>query len=215
MRTSLVIAFVSAAGALNASAPAAAEDYNWYAGAGFGRADHRLSSGQLSSAEELAGVTPTLISITDQTDNGSKFFGGYRFNRNIALEAGYHDLGRSRWDITASNPAGTGAGKARITSWSLSLVGSMPINDKLSVLGKIGMNRWKVESTFPINAGALVDQSFAHTSRGLLLGIGGQYDFNERLSVRAEYEWFGKVGSRDATGEADMNMYSLSGMVHF
>lgn len=103
--------------------------------------------------------------------NGSgasgKVFGGYQFTPNFALEGGAVEFGRIR------NSAG------RVSSHGLFLdaVGIAPLNDKWSLLGRLGMSR----VDFNTSAGK-------SNGNGIHAGLGAQYALTSRIALRAEWE---------------------------
>ncbi|MYN01388.1 outer membrane beta-barrel protein [Pseudoduganella sp. DS3] len=100
-------------------------------------------------------------------DNSYGVFAGVKVNQNVALEAGYRELGRF--------PAYSyGFFKAKQTA--ISLIGSAPVG-AVSVFGRIGFNTIKVET----RAGNGNDD-------GLLLGVGVSYNINKQISARVEYQ---------------------------
>jgi len=74
---------------------------------------------------------------TDRTSTGGKLYGGYAFNPHIALELGYADLGKF------SSPAGSVKGKGVF----LDGVGTIPITQSLSALGRVGVFNGKLDTT--------------------------------------------------------------------
>src|SRR3954469_13887335 len=60
----------------------------WYAGASAGQSRADVDSNGLV----VIGATASNVSVED-TDTAYKVYGGYRFGRHLAVEAGYADLG--------------------------------------------------------------------------------------------------------------------------
>src|ERR1039458_4695860 len=94
-----------AALAVIASPFAVADDSGWYGGGNIGQS--RATNDDARDTSSLVGQGATATSITDDNrHSGYKLFGGYKFNRNFALEGGYFDLGRFSYTATTV-PAGT------------------------------------------------------------------------------------------------------------
>ena len=63
-----------------------------------------VSAGEARAKVDEPGVANSLLGAngpasgfsSDEKDTGYKLFGGYQFNRNIALEGGYFDLGKTQ-----------------------------------------------------------------------------------------------------------------------
>lgn len=63
-------------------------------------------------------------SNTDNTETSWKLYGGYQFNPTWGVEVAYTDLGRYK--------------NGDIESWSLAGTGTMPLDAKWSLFGKLG-----------------------------------------------------------------------------
>jgi len=83
-----------AAVAVMLSPTALADDSGWYAGFNVGQSKAKIDDPRIASSLLADGFTTTSIS-NDDHHLGFKVFGGYEFNRYIALETGYFDLGDS------------------------------------------------------------------------------------------------------------------------
>src|SRR5918999_616226 len=106
--------------------PAFAQDTAFYVGGALGQAQVDI---------DCTGATSC-----DEKDTSWKIFGGYQFNRNLAIELGYINFG----EATASGPTppfGTTSVKFESTAFELVGVGSMPIADRFSIFGKLGLYR--------------------------------------------------------------------------
>lgn len=159
----------------------------WYMGGNLGgtRADFKNDS----INRDLAGKGFTVNSTTtDNTSNGGKVFGGYQLTPNFAVEGGYFDLGRFGYGSTTT-PAGTFSGNTRVNGLNLDLVGTLPLSDRFSVLGRVGaayaQNRGSFASTgfVPLNT-----SNPRRNDTNLKIGLGIQYAITEALSVRGELE---------------------------
>jgi OOP family OmpA-OmpF porin len=78
-----------------------------------------INAGQSNTDTDAAGTTSGLLpgvnatsTSTDQKDTAYKLFGGYQFNRNMAVEGGYFNLGHNSFDAVTA-PAGTLAGNSK------------------------------------------------------------------------------------------------------
>ena len=94
---------------------------------------------------------------------------------------------------------------------SLSAVGSYPLFNRFSVLGKAGLavTRLKVDLPLP--------STFTPSATRVqpLLGLGVKFDFNKQFSMRGEFERFNNVGDGDKTGQTPINVWSLSAQFRF
>lgn len=120
-----------------AAASTLAQDTSHY----YGGVSVGLSRTDINVPGLTTGLVPSVGSVpdvtTDEKDTDYKLFGRYQFNRNIALEGGYFNLGKSSFTANTS-PAGTLAGETKVHGINLDLVGTLPLTERLSALGRIG-----------------------------------------------------------------------------
>lgn len=147
----------------------------------------------------------------DERDLGYKLFGGYQFNRFLALEAGYFDLGKFDFDATTI-PTGTFAGEIEITGFNVDLVGSLPLSKRFSAFGRGGVTREEAEVKFTRSgAVAVTDASRDKSETNYKFGFGVEYAITSALGLRAEAE---RYRIDDAVGnDGDVDLYSL-GLVY-
>lgn len=128
---------------------------------------------------------------------GWKVYGGYQFNRYLALEGGYVNLN----DMTATD--GTLTVNVDTDGWTLGAVLSYPITDKLSVMGKVGAAYLLSDINAKNGAAATVrsgDDSYEPN-----YGVGVSYALLDNLSLRAEWERFdGKSFTNGVKGDIDL-----------
>ncbi len=125
--------------------------------------------------------------------------GGYRFNPNFAIEAGYMAIG----DSTVS----TSFGDLTYQQGSLQAFGVifLPLGSSFDLFGKIGVasNYGKLTGTGIYS----VLNSDAVTTNATY-GIGGQFKFNHLVSMRVQYENFGKSKADSAASGAGLSRLS-------
>jgi hypothetical protein len=111
------------------------------------------------------------IGSTAITDLGSKVgvggFVGFKFNENIALEGGLQSLG-------SYTVAGE---KVSANAYNVSVLGSLPIDPKISVYGRLGYGTL----TATANGANAADTS------SVMYGVGARYNINQNLAIRGEY----------------------------
>ena len=193
-----------------ASSYAVADDTGWYGGANIGQSraaidDVRITSGLLGSGFS----TPSISD--DKRDAGYKIFGGYQFNRNFAVEGGYFDLGRFGFTATTV-PAGTLFGNIKLRGLNLDLVGTVPITEKFSAFGRVGLDYAQARDNFTGNgAVSVLNSSPSKRDTNLKFGLGLQYAFTPTLDMRLEAE---RYRINDAVGnKGDIDLVSL-GLVY-
>jgi OOP family OmpA-OmpF porin len=164
-------------------------DSGWYVGGSYGQTKFGIDCSGLSC---------------DDTDTGFRVFGGYMGNKHFGVELGYADLGKSTFSGTVLGVPVTGDSKA--TAWDLVAVGVLPIGDKFSVFGKLGMYMGDGEFTVT-GIGSSSD-----TTTDLTYGVGVGFDFTKNLGIRAEWQRYQKVSFASSGGgnaEGDVDLMSI------
>ena len=138
----------------------------------------------------------------DDTDTAFRAFGGYNFNKNFGVELGYADLGK----VTFSS--GGLSGDVKATAWDVSAVGTLPLANSFSLYGKLGwyMADSKQSGSFGSGSDSNSDITYA---------IGGQYDFNKNLGLRAEWQQYKKVGGDNTGGTGDVDIFGVAVVYRF
>ena len=67
------------------------------------------------------------------------------------MEAGFFDLGS--FGYTATVPSGTLGGDIRVKGLNLDLVGTLPLTDRLSALGRVGVTSARTTGSFSRHGG--------------------------------------------------------------
>jgi OOP family OmpA-OmpF porin len=165
--------------------PAMAQDQGWYAGLHFGEAKGK------DACEGISGPGVTC----DDKDTAFRVLGGYQFNKNLAVELGYTDLG----EVSASGPGGSASVEA--TAWEVVAIGAWPFTPQFSVYGKLGFYRGETDGTAP-------GFSESESNTDLTYGIGVRWDFTRNLGLRAEYQIYDSVGGGNI-GESDVDVISI------
>lgn len=123
---------------------------------------------------------------TDRSATGGKLYGGYGITPNFAVEAGYADLGKAE----------SAAGSVRGHGLFVDLVGTVPISESFSALGRIGA----------FNGRTSLSDGSSESSTNPKYGVGLQYDLNKQTAVRGEWERY----KFKAFGEtANTNLYTV------
>jgi len=193
-----------------ASPFAAADDTGWYGGVNIGQSKAKIDDARITSNLLNGGLATSSIS-NDDSDTGYKLFGGYRFNRNFALEAGYFDLGRFGFSAITV-PAGTLNGNIRLKGVNLDAVGILPVTEKFSVFGRVGVDYAEARDSFSgTGAVNVLNPNPSKRAANIKFGGGLQYDFTEALAMRLEAE---RYRIDDAVGnKGDIDLVSV-GLVY-
>lgn len=186
----------------------AAEETGAYLGASVGVAESGLDNASFANVltSEL-GATGVVASV-DNEDTAWKLYGGYKFSRHLAVEAGYVNLGEQTGSATFVTPAGSPASYVvDLDAFQLAVVGSFPISEAFSVFGKVGAYFWRTESRIGIGGGTLTEDN---DGNDLYFGLGASVRVTDGVKLRAEWERF---DSDDDEGEIDL--YTLGASFDF
>lgn len=190
---SIVNAFSSMlfAGAALLCAPAFAQDAGFYVGASAGQSDTKNDTAPFVAL----GAT---VTKNDEKNSAFRIYSGYQFNKNLAVEVAFVDLGAFGVSGTIGALPFTAFGD--VTGFSISGVGILPLTEKFSLLGSIGYfySKVKASATVATVAGAARDSGSDFTA-----GIGLKYNLTKNLAARLEANHYGLDDNGDA------QMYSL------
>lgn len=208
VKTIVVLGLVG--GAVMSGQFAIAEDSGWYVGGSIGQSKAKIDDARITSNLLGGGFTTTSIA-DDNRDTGYKIFGGYQYNENFAVEAGYFDLGQFGYTATVV-PAGTLTGKIRLKGVNIDAVGILPLTEKFSAFGKLGLNYAQARDSFAgTGLVSVLNPNPSKNDTNYKFGFGLQYDFTESLGMRVEAE---RYRINDAVGNrGDIDMFSL-GLVY-
>lgn len=184
----------------------------WYLGGNIGQSRAELNETKMTNDQLSAGFSAG-SSRNNTIDRGYKLFGGYQFNQHFALEGGYFNLGE--FDYTSNvlpNGAGTFQGNFKAEGINLDLIGYLPLSEKLTAFGRVGINHAETRSTFS-GTGFVIPEKSSTSDRenNPKIGVGLEYAFNQALSMRVEAERYriNDTGSH----KADIDLFSV-GLVY-
>ena len=126
-----------------------------------------------------------------ETNSAFGVFGGYSFNPNVAVELGYTDLGTAALGII------------KFTALEVSAVGTFPINQQISLYGKLGLASTKEEGL-----------GFSGTRSAATYGLGGQFNVNPNIGIRLGWEHYG-FGDGYYFNQGDVSLVSVAGVFKF
>jgi outer membrane autotransporter protein len=105
----------------------------------------------------------------NEKETGYKAYVGYRFMDHLSGEIAYVDFGK--YYNNTVDRAGV----------SIHAAGIYPINSYFNIFAKAGVYHWTVE--IDLNPGTVEEDGGDFT-----YGLGAQYNFTDKLGIRAEYE---------------------------
>lgn len=195
-----------------ASSFATAGDPDWYVGANIGQSRAQIDDEKITRALIGGGFTTTSIA-DDERDMGYKLFGGYQFTRYFALEGGYFDLGKFGFKANTT-PLGSLRGDIALKGINLDAVGTLPLTEKLSAFGRVGVNYAEAKDSF--GGDGAVNSLDPHSSKraaNYKLGVGLEYAFTQSVAMRVEAE---RYRIDDAVGEkGDVDLFSVGVLYRF
>ncbi|MBC7700112.1 OmpA family protein [Aquabacterium sp.] len=179
----------------------------YYGGLSIGQSRAKIDEQRISASLLAGGLTTSAMS-RDERDMGYKLFGGYQFNRNWAVEAGFFGLGQFGFTSTTV-PSGTLNGELKLQGLNLDLVGTLPLSERLSVIGRVGAQGARARATFSgTGAVGVVDAHPRKNAVNYKFGAGLQYEINPSFFVRGEAE---RYRINDAVGNrGDVDLFSVS-----
>lgn len=182
---------------------AIADDAAWYGGFGLGQSRAEVDDGRIRSELLESGLTVTSIGDNER-DLAYKIFGGRKFNRNFALEAGYFHLGTFGFEAMTS-PTGTLDGSVKLRGFNIDAVGSIPLGEKLSGFGRLGLQYGEAKASFTGSGAVTVpDASPSKRAGNYKAGLGLQYAFSDALGFRGEWERYRLNDAVSNRGDIDM-----------
>jgi OOP family OmpA-OmpF porin len=181
----------------------------WYSGLSLWRS-------QLGIRDTLLPVSGATLSNLSGDDSSSayKFYGGYQFNRNLALEGGYADFGKfdTRREIIVP-VYGSMPGNVKAGSFYLGAVGIVPLPNRFSLFGKLGTGY--TTGTASLWTSGVVPVLLTPTDLGpkrsewsSKYGLGASYEMSSKLGLRFEYERINSFGD-GRMGESNVGVWTL------
>ncbi|MBC7708747.1 MAG: OmpA family protein [Rhizobacter sp.] len=202
----IALAMLGIVSASEAFAQASSSYY--YIGGGIGQARAELNDERITRPLFGSGLTATNIN-RDNHDTAYKLFGGYQFNRNFALEAGYFNLGKFGFSANTT-PLGTFNGQVKIQGFNLDLVGTLPVSERFSVFARAGAQAAKTGATYGgSQPTSIFNPSPSRREVNYKAGLGLQYEVTPSFLVRAEVERYRITDNIGKKANADMVSVSL------
>jgi OOP family OmpA-OmpF porin len=135
--------------------------------------------GDFSSAvdeiDNLDDVDDVGIDFSD-SDNATKIFAGWNFNRFFAVQGDFVDFGESSGAVTPSVN-----GTSDVQGFAPSIVGTLPVGP-LDLFARVGMMFYEVDLN--LTGGRLVEES----GEDLVWSAGVGIDIRDKATLRLEYE---------------------------
>ena len=142
----------------------------FYLGGGVG--DFSSAVDEINNLDDIDDVG---IDFSD-SDNATKIFAGWHFNRFFAVQADFVDFGESSGFVTTS-----ARGTSDVQGLAPSVVGTLPLGP-IELFGRVGLMFYEVDLN--LTGGRIIDES----GEDLVWSAGLGIDVLDRLNLRLEYE---------------------------
>jgi OOP family OmpA-OmpF porin len=169
---------------------------SWYIGGGFGQTWAIIPDQTVDFINsDLSAANGATFSVLDKDKHAAevKFFAGYTFNPYFSVEGGFAYLGDSKVSMdfrNGLNSVGTFNLQYKMNAIFIDAVGSLPVGDNWSFIGRIGVSYNTVDANFngqPITYVASSNDT-TETKIREKFGAGIDYKLNPQFTARLEWE---------------------------
>jgi OOP family OmpA-OmpF porin len=210
---------------------AIAESGKWYAGVGAGQSNYNDWSSDLTAFKEALGVVNFDGYQSENSDDnatGYKLFGGYSFQKYIAVEFSYINMGNVNANSSAS---GTfydamdnsidgdlyASANAKVEAITLDAALNYPITAATEVIVKGGVYGANTKLQFITSSDIPGTENYNYSktdgSSGLHYGIGINFKVTDAIGLRAEWERLYQVEAN--SGEINVDLLSAAVIYSF
>jgi OmpA-OmpF porin, OOP family len=182
-----------------------------------------LDSAVLSALRSRGLIVTSNPSTLEDSDTSLALFAGYHFNRYIAIEAGYLDLGTAEYRSTAAvrtfTPPASMAVRTNVdvesTGFTIAGLGSLPLGEMFELHARLGLFFAQTDLSVTVgDARSSATTSSNLDSIGGFFGIGAGLNLGEHWSLSLDYTRYDNVGDEneddDVTTEAGFDIDTLS-----
>ena len=141
--------------------------------------------------------------VADDAASRTLFFGGYRFQNDVAVEASFTTS--ERYLLRPDNPSGrSGVGLSLMPSdaashaWNADVYTSWAFLRRFSLYGRLGYAQ--TDNGVALGLATLPPGDPRRGRDGMNYGVGLRYDFNPALGLRLEYARFGRFAGESVQG---------------
>lgn len=174
-----------------------------------------LGAGVGQSSADVEGYPG--VSVTN-SDTAFKLFGGYEFNENIAIEAGYTSLGEFGAEAAYFDPYWgyvTVSGMTEGRALYVAAVATIPLGP-VGLFGKIGLAHWVADSTYrEEDSYYIYTETDSATGIDPVVGVGIKFNISPTFTLRGEFERYMDVGDPAITGQSDIDVISVNAVFKF
>lgn len=197
----ILFATLATGSVLLAAQAQAATTPGLYVGAntGISLANHHTAG--LDGAVANQGVNVT-SGNSDKQDTAWGLTLGYDINPNLAVEAGYVNLGSMGYQSNAA--AGAVVGSLKSQGLTLAAKGTLPLANGFAAYGKVGL----IDARTDLRTSGLATRNTREYSVSPLVGLGVSYDLTPQVATQLEWNHYSDLGGA-STSEASYNTVSV------
>ena len=127
---------------------------------------------------------------SDEHGQAVKVFGGYRFNENFGVEAGYAALGSFSESVAVGGVNVKQDGKAR--SIFGAATARLPLGESMALHGRLGLSSGKVSGNQLLPA----SDNLVGSKTSMLFGVGGEYRPKPNVALTVNVDSYGKLSNK-------------------
>lgn len=207
---------------------AQAAELGWY-GVGFGGETSASGASQSQMDQNLVAIFESggldvvdVTSTLDDSDTGFGLAGGYQLNDHFAVEFAYVDLGSVDYRASATVSDGVDEFDADLGLASsahgpvLSALGILPIGERFSLFGRVGLSLLSAEGTARIALDGISQRASQSSQKSdPMLGFGAEFSLSKHFAIRLAWDRYFDVGTEDVTGDVDADLITLGMRIGF
>ncbi len=183
----------------------------WYSSLSGGVSKADLPSRAEFDEVVLAGEPAT--SSLDDTGDAWALHVGYRFNPYVAVEVGYVEFGKFRYEAELDNFPLDASVRFRSNGPLIAALGILPLGERFDLYGRGGVyfadTRIRQRVVDITDNSVVFSQEDRASSKDLFAGVGAAWNINENYALRVEAQRYFDVGDDDHTGENDVDMLTF------
>jgi opacity protein-like surface antigen len=160
--------------------------------------DRDIYLGVSAGSSHFTNACDNIGSTCDNNDVAGRVFLGREFARYLSGEIAFIHFGKAE---------ASGIGEVRAKAVDASALFMYPVDDGLSIFGRLGVYRVSIEAE--VFGGFESSRNSAWT-----YGVGAQYNVARALALRAEFQRYANTGKPN-TGTQHLDFANLGLVVHF
>lgn len=160
--------------------------------------DRDIYLGVAAGGSHFTNACDGAFTTCDDKDIAGRIFMGREFAPYLSGEVAFIHFGKAEV---------SGVGETRAQAVDISALVMYPVDDGLSIYGRLGIYRAAVETEVFGNFESQRNSAWTY-------GIGAQYNIARALALRAEFQRYANVGGVN-TGSQHLDFANLAVVVHF